>query len=156
MDGFVAKPITLEKLQASMAGPLGAGRPAPSVQFAGAEPGPAPEYRLDTLRYIANGDEAELGRRLQGYVQELDRRAAALVAAFEGGEFERVRTEAHGLVSHLSILEHSALVLLAQLVEEAAVNRDRPEAAAKLTELRAGIRELRFSLAAFSENPRSG
>jgi signal transduction histidine kinase/DNA-binding response OmpR family regulator len=156
MDGFVAKPITLEKLQASMAGPLGAGRPAPSVQFAGAEPGPPPEFRLDTLRYIANGDEGELGRRLQGYVQELDRRSAALVAALEGGEFERVRAEAHGLVSHLSILEHSALVLLAQLVEEAAVNRDRPEAEAKLTELRAGIRELRFSLVALSENPRSG
>jgi signal transduction histidine kinase/DNA-binding response OmpR family regulator len=156
MDGFVAKPITLEKLQASMAGPLGAGRPAPSVQFAGVELGPAPEFRLDTLRYLTNGDEAELRRRLQGYVGELDRRVATLVAALHSTEFERVRAEAHGLVSHLSILEHSALVLLAQLIEEAAVNRDQAEAAAKLTELRAGIRELRFSLVALSENCRPG
>jgi signal transduction histidine kinase/CheY-like chemotaxis protein/HPt (histidine-containing phosphotransfer) domain-containing protein len=148
MDGFVAKPITLEKLRAAVADPMAAGRAAPSVRFAAADIGSPTPFRLDALRYVANGDEAELVRRLQAYVRELDGYAAAITSALAEGEFEVLRRTAHQLVSHVAVLEHVALVALAQQIEEAAVNRDWPAAMAKAAELRTGIREFRQGLAA--------
>jgi len=155
MDGFVAKPITLEKLRASVADPLGARLAAPSVRFAAADAAPPAPYSLDALRYVANGDETELGRRLRRYVEELDGYYAAIGAALAAGEYESLRRSAHKLVSHLAILEHVRLLAIVQQIEEAAVNRDRDCAAAKAAELSQGIRDFRSSLAA-AENTLAG
>jgi signal transduction histidine kinase/DNA-binding response OmpR family regulator len=148
MDGFVSKPITLEKLRAAISGPLRAGRPAPSVGFAGAEDA-APHYRLDAVRYIAQGDDADFERRMRSFIREMDGYVDEIASAMNDAQFEPVRRSAHRLVSHLSVVEHARLGLTAQQIEEAAVNRDVRQAEAKLVELRAEMTEFKRSLSSF-------
>jgi len=146
MDGFVSKPITLEKLRAAIASVLDQRRTAPSVRFAAAPDAPNRPYRLDTLRYIADGDAAEFERRLRAYIKELEGYFNEVMAAASTADFVQIKRIAHKLVGHLSVVEHAGLSLLAQQIEEAAVNRDLPEINPKLTEFQTGVRLLKGQL----------
>jgi CheY-like chemotaxis protein/HPt (histidine-containing phosphotransfer) domain-containing protein len=152
MDGFIAKPVTLENLRAALGEwfgrrpgesrgrlPLGRGRPR--------EP-----WRLDTLRYMANGDDRELARRTRRYVRELDEYLIELQGALDVADFGRLRRGAHRLVAHLGIIEHAALVSAAQEIEESAVNRDRDGANAKWAEVLSLARQVKIRLVADAES----
>jgi len=116
----------------------------------------APPYRLDTLRYIANEDAGEFERRLRAYIRELDGYLDEVGAAAQTADFAILRRTAHKLVGHLSVVEHFALSLLAQQIEEPAVNRDLTDLAAKLTEFQTGVRVFKRQLLAVAEYVQSG
>jgi len=155
MDGFISKPITLEKLRTTLGEALGPTASAPAVKPVLGPGRPADPWRLDTLRYMANGDSAELVRRTRIYVRELDGYLLELQTALHAANFDKLRRTAHGLVGHLGIIEHAALLFAAQQIEESAVNRDLGTAAAKLTELLSTIHHVRGRLVADSESARS-
>lgn len=155
MDGFVGKPITLEKLRLAIAETLDTRRTAPSVRFAAAEIAEPKAYSLETLRYIANEDNSELKRRLDSYVRELDGYLVEIGGAARCADFNAIRKTAHKLVAHLAVVEHERLCSLAQQIEEASINRNLPELNAKLTELKSGARGFRRHLLTVSESVRS-
>ena len=148
MDGFIAKPITSPRLSACVFDCLNTVRKAPFALFAGPEPGLSAAYRLDTLRYMANDIPAELKRKLCAYVRELNAYLDEMASSVNCGRFESFQRTAHKIVGHLSIIEHARLIVVAQQVEEAAVNRSLAEARSKAIELLDGAREVSKALLA--------
>ena len=155
MNGFIDKPIALEKLRSTLGEAWGATASKPAVKPVLGPGRPADPWRLDTLRYMANGDSAELVRRTRLYVRELDSYLLELQTALEAANFDQLRRTAHGLVGHLSMIEHAGLLGAAQQIEESAVNRDLGTAAVKLTELLSTAHYVRGRLVADSESARS-
>jgi CheY-like chemotaxis protein/HPt (histidine-containing phosphotransfer) domain-containing protein len=152
MDGFIAKPVTLETLRAALGEWFGR-RPGESrVRLPLGRGRPREPWRLDTLRYMANGDDRELARRTRRYVRELDEYLTELQGAMEVTDFGRLRRGAHRLVAHLSIIEHAALVSAAQQIEESAVNRDRDGVSAKWIEVLSLARQVKIRLVADAES----
>ena len=148
MNGFIAKPITPSRLRAAVFDCLSPEGNAPPALFAGPDAGASAPYCLETLRYIANDVPAEYKRRLGAYVRELDAYIEEIATSVSCGRIELFQRAAHKLVGHLSIIRHSRLIVVAQQIEEAAVNRSLADARSKLTELADGVREVRHALLA--------
>ena len=148
MDGFIGKPVTLPRLSTSVFNCLNPVGKAPFALFAGPDAGLSAPYRLDTLRYIANDVPAEFKRRLGAYVRELNAYVDEIASSVNCGSFEPFQRAAHKIVGHLSIIQHARLIVIAQQIEEAAVNRSLAEARSKVIELTDGAREVSNALLA--------
>ena len=152
MDGCLIQPTTLEQLRTAL-GEWFASRP-------GRAPAPLPlgrgrlrePWRLDTLRYMASGDERELAHRTRRYVRELDRYLTAMQAALDAADFGLLQQFARRLVAHLNIIEYGALVSAVQQIEESAVNRDLQRANTQWVDVLARSRQVRIRLVADAES----
>jgi signal transduction histidine kinase/CheY-like chemotaxis protein len=146
MDGFIAKPITAPRLSACIVDCLSSFGKAPFALFAGPDAGLSAPYRLDTLRYMANDTPSEFKRKLSAYVRELNAYMDEIASSVDCGRFEAFQRTAHKIVGHLSIIQHARLIVIAQQIEEAAVNRSLAEARSRSLELMDGAREVSSAL----------
>ena len=153
MDGFLAKPITPSRLRATVFDCLDSLGIKPSPYYAGPDAGAAAPYRLDSLEYLSNGVPSEFNRKVDAYVRELDGYIDEIASASSSGELEIVRQTAHKIVGHMAIIQHARLILIAQQVEEAAVNRSLADANSKLSELIDGAREVSGALLSAAARP---
>jgi CheY-like chemotaxis protein/nitrogen-specific signal transduction histidine kinase len=155
MDGFLSKPITLDRLRAAIGDRIAAGRAAAPVHFADSEDPPGLPFKLEILRYMANDDPEALARQLRGYVRELDAYVEELRVAIQVADFQKLRKIGHKLVSHLAVVQHADLLDLAQQLQESAVNRDIRGAAARLVEINSGLRAFRPQILAVAADARA-
>jgi len=153
MDGFLAKPITPSRLRAAVFDCLHSLGIELCPYYAVPDAGAAAPYRLDSLEYLSNGVPSEFNRRLEAYVRELDGYVDEIAAAASSGDLEIVRQTAHKIVGHMAIIQHARLILIAQQVEEAAVNRSLADANSKLVELIDGAREVSGALLSAAARP---
>jgi signal transduction histidine kinase/CheY-like chemotaxis protein len=142
MAGFVSKPVTLEKLTVALNALLAADSTAGAHSYPG-ESRAAKDYTLETLAFTVGGkDQAKLTLKINAYAMALERYSADLESAIAIADFIGLKSAAHSLASHLSVINHDSLFVLAQSIQEAAVNRDIEEARAKFVEIKYGISKL--------------
>ncbi|MFI5356792.1 MAG: ATP-binding protein [Opitutales bacterium] len=114
MDVFLGKPITPEKLHATLSGLHLGPLPAPSVHLP-VEPAPALNLRL--LVYLAGGQAGALEREIGRYTASLAGTHGEVLAALTMRDRPGLRRAAHRLCSHARMIEASALDTLARDLE---------------------------------------
>jgi HPt (histidine-containing phosphotransfer) domain-containing protein len=95
---------------------------------------------------MANDTPSEFKRKLSAYVRELNAYMDEIASSVDCGRFEAFQRTAHKIVGHLSIIQHARLIVIAQQIEEAAVNRSLAEARSRSLELMDGAREVSSAL----------
>jgi signal transduction histidine kinase/DNA-binding response OmpR family regulator len=160
MDGFVAKPLTPERILETLRGTSDARRPAPAVEVEAPAPVTPPpterEFDLSLLQSLSDGSPAENARLVRDYLEAgaADLRRAR--QAVETGDCAAVRTMAHRLVSHARFIgaERFADRLIA--LQDAALVADRELLPELVAATEAEFHRLRNKLAAIPASSEPG
>jgi signal transduction histidine kinase/CheY-like chemotaxis protein len=106
MDGFVAKPLSPEKLCQALLS-IGTGAPAaPSVHLASSPPG---RYNYWMLKYLANNEPAGVQEQIRRYSSTLKEFLDALQTAASARNWREVGSVAHQVLAHARVVEANDL-----------------------------------------------
>jgi CheY-like chemotaxis protein len=132
MDGYVAKPIAPALLDAELEG---RSAPTPATPTVDATRRPAAPIDYEQLMSRLGGDEKLLGDVVRLFLQDCPQRLAAIRAAVDARDAERIRTTSHAL-------RGAAGSLAAGRLSDAAQTLERLGAEGRLDAAEAGWRQL--------------
>jgi two-component system sensor histidine kinase TorS len=146
MDGFAAKPLSPEKIKATiqnLSGPLRAGS---SIQIRAAEDPPRAALDLSIFRYMADQQPARMRQLAEEFITALDKDVALLVEAVHGGSIENARRQAHRILSQTALVSATEVAAVATTIQEAARAGDLETPRSVLTAFEAAVADLKMKL----------
>jgi signal transduction histidine kinase/CheY-like chemotaxis protein/sugar lactone lactonase YvrE len=146
MDGFAAKPLSPEKIKATiqnLSGPLRAGS---SIQIRATEEAPRKTLDLSIFRYMADQNSARMRQLAEEFITALDKDVALLAEAVRGGSIENTRRQAHRILSQTALISAAQVAAVATAIQEAARNGDIETPRATLSSFEAEVARLKESL----------
>ena len=146
MDGFAAKPLSPEKIKATiqnLSGPLRAGS---SIQIRAAEEAPRKSLDLSIFRYMADQNSDRMRQLAEEFITALDKDVALLAEAVRGGSIENTRRQAHRILSQTALISAASVAAVATAIQEAARNGDIETPRAALSSFEAEVARLKESL----------
>ncbi|MDD2764619.1 MAG: ATP-binding protein [Opitutaceae bacterium] len=151
MDGFAAKPLSPEKIKATiqnLSGPLRAGS---SIQIRTDEEPPRKNLDLSIFRYMADQKPERIRQLAEEFITALDKDVALLGEAVRTGSVETTRRQAHRILSQTALIAASQVAAVATTIQEAARNGDIETPRSVLTAFEAEVRGLKENLRAALE-----
>ncbi|MFA5057619.1 MAG: ATP-binding protein, partial [Opitutaceae bacterium] len=151
MDGFAAKPLSPEKIKATiqnLSGPLRAGS---SIQIRTAEEPPRKTLDLSIFRYMADQKPEKMRQLAEEFITALDKDVALLSEAVRTGSIENTRRQAHRILSQTALISASQVAAVATTIQEAARNGDIETPRSVLTSFEAEVGGLKENLRAALE-----
>ncbi|HTT56448.1 MAG TPA: ATP-binding protein, partial [Opitutaceae bacterium] len=146
MDGFAAKPLSPEKIKATiqnLSGPLRAGS---SIQIRTAEEPPRKTLDLSIFRYMADQQPEKVRQLAEEFITALDKDIALLAEAVRAGSSENTRRQAHRILSQTALISATSVAAVATTIQEAARNGDIESPRATLTSFEAEVATLKENL----------
>jgi signal transduction histidine kinase/CheY-like chemotaxis protein/HPt (histidine-containing phosphotransfer) domain-containing protein len=146
MDGFAAKPLSPEKIKATiqnLSGPLRAGS---SIQIRTAEEAPRKTLDLSIFRYMADQQPEKIRQLAEEFITALDKDVAQLTEAVHAGSSENTRRQAHRILSQTALISATAVAAVAASIQEAARNGDVETPRAALASFEAEVATLKEGL----------
>ena len=146
MDGFAAKPLSPEKIKATiqnLSGPLRAGS---SIQIRAAEEAPRKALDLSIFRYMADQNSDRMRQLAEEFITALDKDVALLAEAVRGGSIENTRRQAHRILSQTALISAAQVAAVATSIQEAARNGDIETPRAALSSFEAEVARLKEGL----------
>ena len=135
MDGFVAKPLSPEKIrttvrdlrspcqQADSRDSPSAGV-SPPLQIQANEEAPRQTLDLSIFRYLSDEQPDKLRQFAEKFVAGLDQDVALLIEAVRSGNIEHTRRQAHRILSQTALVSASRVAALVTAIQEAARKGD--------------------------------
>lgn len=117
MDGFIAKPVTPEKIRNAIAGRDHARLPASPMILPPVTPSPTPRIDLRQLRIIAS-DPAGLQEQARRVGELLETDLRSLGTAGRRGHLDAMRESAHRIVSHSRFIGAAMLAAIADEIQK--------------------------------------
>jgi len=151
MDGFAAKPLSPEKIKATiqnLSGPLRAGS---SIQIRATEEPPRKTLDLSIFRYMADQQPEKMRRLAEEFITALDKDVSLLAEAVRAGSTENTRRQAHRILSQTALIAASEVAAIATSIQEAARNGDIETPRARLSAFEAAVASLKANLRASLE-----
>jgi signal transduction histidine kinase/DNA-binding NarL/FixJ family response regulator len=151
MDGFAAKPLSPEKIKATiqnLSGPLRAGS---SIQIRVAEEPPRKALDLSLFGYMSDQKPGKMRQLAEEFITALDKDVALLAAAVVAGNVETTRRQAHRILSQTALISATQVAGAATTIQEAARNGDIETPRSTLGSFEAEIASLKESLRAALE-----
>ena len=145
-DGFAAKPLSPEKIKATiqnLSGPLRAGS---SIQIRAAEEPPTRALDLSIFRYMADQNPERVRQLAEEFIAALDKDVARLAEAVRAGSVENTRRQAHRILSQTALVSATKVAAVAATIQEAARNGDLETPRATLASFEAEVAALREGL----------
>jgi CheY-like chemotaxis protein/HPt (histidine-containing phosphotransfer) domain-containing protein len=142
MDGFITKPITPEKLQASLAGRA----PMPRATGSGDEREANLTLDLGVIRHLADRTPDGMGRELARFTASMDESIAGFESAAHSGSREAIASEAHRVLAHARMVGATALAAICADLQEFAAAYSKSELAQEIGKLRGRAAEVRQAL----------
>jgi len=146
MDGFAAKPLSPEKIKATiqnLSGPLRAGS---SIQIRSAEEAPRSALDLSIFRYMADQQPERMRQLAEEFIAALDKDVAQLVAAVRAGSVENTRRHAHRILSQTALVSATQVAAAATAIQEAARAGDVETPRSTITAFEAEVAGLKEKL----------
>ncbi|HUJ43300.1 MAG TPA: ATP-binding protein [Opitutaceae bacterium] len=146
MDGFAAKPLSPEKIKATiqnLSGPLRAGS---SIQIRAAEEPPRKTLDLSIFRYMADQKPEKMRQLAEEFITALDKDVALLVEAVRAGSVENTRRQAHRILSQTALISAAQVAAVATTIQEAARNGDLETPRSALASFEAEVAGLKEGL----------
>ena len=146
MDGFAAKPLSPEKIKATiqnLSGPLRAGS---SIPIRAAEEPPRKTLDLSIFRYLSDQQPEKRRQLTEEFITVLDKDVALLAGAVGAGNVEATRRQAHRILSQAALISAVHVAALAATIQEAARNRDIEMPRSALGSFAAEVASLKESL----------
>jgi HPt (histidine-containing phosphotransfer) domain-containing protein len=146
MDGFTAKPLSPEKIKATiqnLSGPLRAGS---SIQIRTAEEPPRTALDLSIFRYMADHQPDRVRQLAEEFITALDKDVALLAEAIRTGSIENTRRQAHRILSQTALISAAQVAAVATTIQEAARNGDLETPRSVLTSFEAEVASLKDGL----------
>ena len=146
MDGFAAKPLSPEKIKATiqnLSGPLRAGS---SIQIRTAEEPPRKTLDLSIFRYMADQQPDKIRQLAEEFITALDKDVAMLTEAVRAGSSENTRRQAHRILSQTALISATSVAAVATSIQEAARNGDVETPRSALTSFEAEVATLKAGL----------
>jgi len=149
MDGFISKPVTIEKILSA----LDRHKNHDPRERAGAKALTARAddqigLDLSALRMLSKNDPARLRDNLGEYLAAFDAELFELENAAALRDIRKVRKHAHRMLSHLAIISPRETISVVRAVQDAAQAGDEAAVADSIPALRAEAEELRRTLRA--------
>jgi signal transduction histidine kinase/CheY-like chemotaxis protein len=151
MDGFAAKPLSPEKIKATiqnLSGPLRAGS---SIQIRLAEEPPHKTLDLSIFEYMSDRNPGKLRQLAEEFITALDKDVALLATAISAGNVETTRRQAHRILSQTALISAAQVAAVATTIQEAARNGDIEAPRSALGSFEAEVARLKESLRAALE-----
>jgi len=146
MDGFAAKPLSPEKIKATiqnLSGPLRAGS---SIQIRAAEEAPRKVLDLSIFLYMADQKPDRMRQLAEEFITALDKDVALLAEAVRTGSVETTRRQAHRILSQTALISAASVAAVATTIQEAARNGDIETPRSTLTSFEAEVARLKENL----------
>jgi len=146
MDGFAAKPLSPEKIKATiqnLSGPLRAGS---SIQIRAAEEPPRKTLDLSIFRYMADQKPEKMRQLAEEFITALDKDVALLAEAVRAGSVENTRRQAHRILSQTALISAARVAAVATTIQEAARNGDIETPRSTLASFEAEVASLKEGL----------
>ncbi|OHE89207.1 MAG: hypothetical protein A3G75_04470 [Verrucomicrobia bacterium RIFCSPLOWO2_12_FULL_64_8] len=146
MDGFAAKPLSPEKIKATiqnLSGPLRAGS---SIQIRPAQEAPRKILDLSVIQYMADQQPERVRQLVEEFIATLDKDVALLVAAVKDCNTETTRRQAHRILSQTGLISATEVAAAAAAIQEAARHGDVDTSRTLLPAFEAEIVQLKKSL----------
>ena len=146
MDGFAAKPLSPEKIKATiqnLSGPLRAGS---SIQIRTADEPPRKTLDLSIFRYMADQQPDKIRQLAEEFITALDKDVALLAEAVRAGSSENTRRQAHRILSQTALISATSVAAVATSIQEAARNGDVETPRSTLTSFEAEVATLKAGL----------
>jgi signal transduction histidine kinase/DNA-binding NarL/FixJ family response regulator len=151
MDGFAAKPLSPEKIKATiqnLSGPLRAGS---SIQIRVAEEPPGKTLDLSVFKYMSDQKPGKMRQLAEEFITALDKDVALLATAVADGNIETTRRQAHRILSQTALIAATQVATVAATIQEAARDGDIETPRSTLGSFEAEIARLKESLRAALE-----
>jgi CheY-like chemotaxis protein len=151
MDGFAAKPLSPEKIKATiqnLSGPLRAGS---SIQIRVAEEPPHKTLDLSIFEYMSDRNPEKMRTLTEEFIAALDKDVALLAGAVGAGNVETTRRQAHRILSQTALISATQVAAVATTIQEAARNGDIEAPRSALGSFEAEVARLKESLRAALE-----
>jgi signal transduction histidine kinase/CheY-like chemotaxis protein/HPt (histidine-containing phosphotransfer) domain-containing protein len=148
MDGFAAKPLSPEKIKATiqnLSGPLRAGS---SIQIRVAEEPPHKTLDLSIFGYMSDQKPGKMRQLAEEFIIALDKDVALLAAAVAAGNIETTRRQAHRILSQTALISATQVAAVATTIQEAARNGNIETPRSTLGSFEAEVALLKESLRA--------
>ncbi len=146
MDGFAAKPLSPEKIKATiqnLSGPLRAGS---SIQIRASEEAPRSALDLSIFRYMADQQPDRMRQLAEEFIAALEKDVALLVSAVRGGSVENTRRQAHRILSQTALVSATQVAAAATAIQEAARAGDLETPRSVITAFEAEVASLKEKL----------
>jgi signal transduction histidine kinase/DNA-binding NarL/FixJ family response regulator len=146
MDGFAAKPLSPEKIKATiqnLSGPLRAGS---SIQIRVAEEPPRKTLDLSIFKYMSDQKPGKMRELAEEFIIALDKDVALLATAVGAGNIETTRRQAHRILSQTALISAAQVAAVATTIQEAARNGDIETPRSTLASFEAEVARLKESL----------
>jgi CheY-like chemotaxis protein/HPt (histidine-containing phosphotransfer) domain-containing protein len=146
MDGFTAKPLSPEKIKATiqnLSGPLRAGS---SIQIRTAAEPPRKTLDLSIFRYMADEQPEKIRQLAEEFITALDKDVALLAEAVRAGSSENTRRQAHRILSQTALISATSVAAVATSIQEAARNGDAETPRSTLASFEAEVGTLKEGL----------
>ena len=146
MDGFAGKPLSPEKITATLrnlSGPLWAGS---SIQVRVEEEAPPKDIDLSIFRYMSDQKPEKLKQLVGEFIAALDTDVALLAEAVRAGSAENTRRQAHRILSQLALVSATQAAAVAARIQEAARAGDIEAARSVLSSFEAEVARLKAIL----------
>ena len=146
MDGFAAKPLSPEKIKATiqnLSGPLRAGS---SIQIRTAEEAPRKTLDLSIFRYMADQQTDKVRQLAEEFITALDKDVSLLAEAIKGGSIENTRRQAHRILSQTALISATQVAAVATSIQEAARSGDIETPRSVLSSFEAEVARLKENL----------
>jgi HPt (histidine-containing phosphotransfer) domain-containing protein len=124
MDGFAAKPLSPEKIRATiqnLSGPLRAGS---SIQVRAPEETPHKNLDLSIFHFMSDQKPKKMQQLVEDFIAALDKDIALLIEAVRAGSSENTRRQAHRILSQVALISASQAASVITTIQEAARNGD--------------------------------
>ena len=124
MDGFAAKPLSPEKIRATiqnLSGPLRAGS---SIQVRVAEEAPPKSLDLSIFRFMSDKKPKKMQQLVEDFIAALEKDIALLNEAVRAGSSEDTRRQAHRILSQVALISATQAASVITTIQEAARNGD--------------------------------
>ena len=124
MDGFAAKPLSPEKIRATienLSGPLRAGS---SIQVRAPEETPPKTLDLSIFRFMSDQKPKKMQQLVEDFIAALDKDVALLAEAVRAGSSENTRRQAHRILSQVALISATQAAAVITTIQEAARNGD--------------------------------
>jgi CheY-like chemotaxis protein/HPt (histidine-containing phosphotransfer) domain-containing protein len=146
MDGFAAKPLSPEKIKATIQNLSGRPGAVPALQTRAAEGPPRRALDLSIFRYLSDQNPAKRRQLVEQFISTLDKDVAVLAGAVGAGDLATTRRQAHLLLSQTALVAATPVATVAATIQEAARKGDIETPRSVLGSFEASVAGLKQSL----------
>jgi len=146
MDGFAAKPLSPEKIKATIQNLSGRPGAVPALQTGAAEGPPRRALDLSIFGYLSDQNPAKRRQLVEQFISNLDKDVAVLAGAVDAGDLATTRRQAHLLLSQTALVAATPVATVAATIQEAARKGDIETPRSVLGSFEASVAGLKKSL----------